>query len=162
MQKILGLDLATRKTGYALLSEKGHIYKKFYGVIDSSEGELEERFNVFLDGLKVVLGKTSPNLVVIEATPAHNNVKTSRIMAMFEALARNYLYNNKYDYLVVHVSTLRSSLGFGKASKEEIFKKIVDKYKLNDFKFSDHNDITDAIVCALYGVEAIKGRLKNV
>jgi Holliday junction resolvasome RuvABC endonuclease subunit len=154
MQRILGLDLASRTTGYALVSEKGKLYKSSFGLIKSESGTIEERYNIFLDELDRIIKKHKPTLIIVEYTPMRSSFTTNRILSGFEAIVRYHLFNAGHKYRVVDVNTIRKC--FKLKTKEEAFQYVISKYKLKDFTFDKHNDITDAIMCALYGVRLLK------
>lgn len=48
--------------------------------------------------------------------------------------------------------------GSGKAKKKDTFDKVVTLYDIEDFKFSKHNDITDAVGIAWSLVDMVKER----
>lgn len=156
MQRILGLDLASRTTGYALVNEKGKLYKNAFGLIKSETGSIEERYNIFINELNKIIAKHKPTLIIVEYTPVRSSFTTNRILAGFEAIVRYNLFNSKQKYHVVDVNTIRKC--FSLKSKEEAFQYVISKHKLENLTFDKHNDITDAIMCALYGVKLLKGR----
>ena len=166
MSKVLGIDLASRSTGYALVSEK-RVYKTFMGTIKTSPKQtLEESLFFFHEELSELLSKISnktgylPDLVVVESTPIRKNFKTNKMLSMFEAIARFVLYleyQEQYsDCVIVEpVSRVRSVIGL-KNSKEETFDFVKKKYKLDSWSFKKDHDIADAIACALYGLKMKK------
>lgn len=47
---------------------------------------------------------------------------------------------------------VKPALGIAKLSKEDVFNWAVEKYSLEDLTFKKHNDITDAILVADWGL----------
>jgi Holliday junction resolvasome RuvABC endonuclease subunit len=162
MSKVLGLDLAYRSTGYALVSNR-KIYRAFIGTIKTTNKQsFEESALSFWEELEGLLRRIDkrtgslPDIVVIESTPIKQNFKTNKKLSMFEAIARVVLYLEYGEefgsrVFIEPVSTIRSSLAL--SSKEDVFDFVVGKYKLKNLCFERDNDITDAVACALHGLK---------
>ena len=162
--RVLGIDLASRTTGYALVN-KGKLYKKFYGTIKiPPKQSINKRLFDFSLELKSLIERAESqhglDLIVVESSPMRNNFKTSNILAMFEAMARFILYSlygdatdTKVEF--VGATTIRAQLKFPK-EKERVFELIQKRFKLNELSFNKDHDITDAIAIALYGCKVGK------
>lgn len=154
---ILGLDVSSSSTGYAVL-RNGRWNKSAasYGFIKtSSKLSLPERLVSFRNQLHKVIKKVKPTHIVIEDVFKGKNVNTMKLLARFSGVAieisRRSLRSNPTIVLAV---TLRAFLGCGR-KKEEAFKFICDKYNL-DWSFSKMNDITDALALSLYKYKNLK------
>ena len=73
---ILGLDMATKKTGYSLLDIKANLYD--YGVIRTTEEEPRERIKEVYDAIEKIIKDNDIGCVVFEDVPVtnHNNLKS--------------------------------------------------------------------------------------
>ena len=155
-QVILGLDVSSSSTGYAIL--RGGRWNKSassYGVIKTdSKVTLPQRLVSFRDQLSALLKRTKPDVVIIEDIFSLRNVGTLKLLARFSGVAmetcRRFVGE---DPQLVMTTSVRSTLGCG-MDKEAAFKYICDRYNL-DWKIS-MNDVTDAVCLALYQHEVLK------
>ena len=72
---ILGLDMATKKTGYGLLDEEANLYD--YGVIRTTSEEPRDRIREVYDAIEAIINKYNidhVNVVDVRVTN-HNNLK---------------------------------------------------------------------------------------
>jgi crossover junction endodeoxyribonuclease RuvC len=158
MSIILGLDVSSVSTGWAII-KNGRFYRREnidFGVIKTTnEDNISYRLSQFRDAVENILSINKPNIVVIEDTYRGPNVNTLKMLVRFGGVAQEITYRVlSIDPILVYTKEARSTIG--SQDKEEVFNIIVKKYKLNNFKFKTHNDITDAIVLAIYG-NSLKG-----
>lgn len=148
---ILGLDVSSSSTGYAVL-RNGRWTKSatsFGKIKIPSSLPLSQRLVQFRDSLQEVILKVKPTHIIIEDVFSGRNVATMKLLARFNGVAvelsRRLLGK---DPTITLTAAVRSGLACGK-SKEEAFSFICKKYKL-DWTFNTMNDVTDALALALY------------
>jgi Holliday junction resolvasome RuvABC endonuclease subunit len=153
MSVILGLDVSSVKTGWAVL-KNGRFYKREgidYGTIETSnKNNISNRLFIFRNELEKILRLIKPDTIIVEDTHLSKFVNALKMLVRFGAVAQELSWRvTSIDPLLVPVKLARTVIG--SQDKEEVFNLVVEKYKLKDFKFSTHNDITDAIILTLYG-----------
>ena len=103
---ILGLDMATKKTGYGLLDEEANLYD--YGVIRTTSEEPRDRIREVYDAIEAIINKYNIEHMVFEDVPVtnHNNLKTGKDLCILQGaiLSLCFKYNIEYS------STLYQSL----------------------------------------------------
>ena len=153
MSIILGLDLA-QVTGYAIIDSNENLLA--YGLINISFGEDLQSSQLALKKLnfeiKTLIKKHNVTNIILESIFTGPNPLVSarlnqcRAAAILAASAKITLING-------NVKQVRKIiLGSGNASKKEVFDWAVKKFNLNDFKYNKHNDITDSILLAYFGL----------
>lgn len=158
MSIILGLDVSSVKTGWAVL-KNGKFYKRLgvdYGTIETSNKDnISNRLFTFRNELESILKECKPDIIIMEDTHLSKFVNALKMLVRFGAVAQEISWRTlSIDPILVPVKLARTVIG--SQDKEEVFNIVVNKYKLKDFKFNTHNDITDAIVLTLYG-KSLKG-----
>lgn len=145
MAKILGLDISSQRTGVAVIN-RGRLLKSSFELIEPNPRKsYGERLSFFKNELKRVIAKHQPEHIVIEDIFKGRNLKTFKILAMFRGVAIQTIYEETNQNPVSLMPTdARATLDIG-VGKEDAFCAIVEKYKLDEFNFDDHNDIVDAI-----------------
>lgn len=148
---ILGLDVSSSSTGYAVLRNgRWNKSKASFGIIKtSSKDPLAQRLLSFRDQLEALLKKIKPTHVVIEDVFSGRNISTTKLLSRFSGVALEIcLRRTKKEPLVITTMQVRSFLGCGK-KKENAFAYICDRYNL-DWDFKKMNDVADALALALY------------
>lgn len=145
MAKILGLDISSQRTGVAVIN-KGRLLKSSFELIEPNPRKsYGERLSFFRNEIRRIIAKHKPDHVVIEDIFKGRNLKTFKILAMFRGVAVQTIYEEtNADPVSLMPTDARAILNIG-LGKEDAFCAIVERYKLNDFNFDDHNDIADAI-----------------
>lgn len=150
---VLGLDVSSTSTGWAVI-KSGRFYKREgidYGWIKPSRKySLVEKLDFFGDSIEEVVFKVSPDYIGIEDIFLSRNVKTLKVLGRFSGVALRDSYRESGIIpKIVQVREARAKIT-GTQNKIEVFNFVKKKYKLHDWEFDSHNDITDAIVVALY------------
>ena len=147
MGLIVGLDIAT-STGVAVLDSNRELVS--YTIIKlNSKEEYRLRFRYFRQELLKLFDEFKPEKVILEGVYSGPNVVTTAYLNNLRGIAIESVpcYS---EFISVYPSSARKIvLGKGRVSKQEVFKYIKTLYKLSDFKYTKHNDITDAIVLVL-------------
>jgi len=156
MTKILGLDISISSTGYCIINN-GKLLRKSCGLIQPNPKETYGHRLLFLENnIKDVIKKNKPDEVIIEDIFKGRNAKTFKILSMARGVAIKAIYQETgKDPISIMASETRKLIGI-KNTKEDAFNFIVKKYKLNDYEFDTHNDITDAMALALAAHTMIK------
>nr|DAG31260.1 MAG TPA: RuvC [Caudoviricetes sp.] len=137
---ILGLDMATKKTGYGLLDEEANLYD--YGVIRTISEEPRDRIKEVYDAIEAIIKKYDINHVVFEDVPVtnHNNLKTGKDLCILQGAILSLCFKYEIAYSFYAPSSWRSLIGTydgtRQGMKREIQKqravdKINDVYGLN-------------------------------
>lgn len=147
--KTLGLDVSSISTGYCIFNN-GRLIKSTCGLIQPNPKKIYgERLYTFETELKAVIKEHKPDEVIIENIFKGRNILTFKSLAMFRAIAIKTIFEDLgLDVIELMASEARSVVGI-KNDKEVAYNFIVKKYKLVDYEFSSHNDITDSILLGL-------------
>ena len=81
---ILGLDMATKKTGFCLMNEDKTIYH--YGLIRTEGSETKERMKEIYQSIKTIVEKYDIAHIVLEDVPVNNH----NIMSVINKMERGY------------------------------------------------------------------------
>ena len=148
---ILALDVSSSCTGFAVL-RNGRWSKTIssYGkIIPPKNKTMPEKLVYFRDELMTIIKSVKPTQIIIEDVFSGRNVSTTKLLARFSGVAielsRRCL---KTDPKIVLTAEVRGFLECGN-KKEEAFSYICDRYNL-DWKFTEMNDVADALCLALY------------
>jgi Holliday junction resolvasome RuvABC endonuclease subunit len=143
--KILGLDVSTKSTGW-------FITKRSCGVITPDPKlSFGEKLVVFRKELEALLEKYKPDLVVIEDAyfrAGFGNIHTLKALVKFAGVAQELCASLEIQTEIITATTARKHCCGTQDSpfkKKEVFGFFKKKYNLDDWTFSKHNDITDAM-----------------
>lgn len=156
MTKILGLDISISSTGYCLINN-GKLLRNSCGLIQPNPKQSYGQRLLFLeDNIKDIIKKNKPDEIIIEDIFKGRNAKTFKILSMARGVAVKAIYQETgKDPISIMASETRKLIGI-KNTKEDAFDFIVKKFKLDDFEFDTHNDMTDAMALALAAHTMIK------
>jgi Holliday junction resolvasome RuvABC endonuclease subunit len=140
--KIFSLDISSVSTGWSFLIN--NVIKDYGKIIIKKGLDKSEKLLIFRKDIIDLLVIHKPDNIVIENGFFGMNVSTLKTLSNFSGVAiecclsttgiKPYIMSNKTP-----------KAHFGVKTKQELFDKIVKQYKLDDFEFEDHNDITDSI-----------------
>lgn len=141
--KILALDISTSSTGW-------FVSKASYGKIEPAPAlSFPDKLCFFRDEIEKLLVCYKPEVVVIEDTYFRfGNVHTLKQLVKFGAVAMEVAARRKIQVETITATQARKfccGKQEGEFKKKEVFAYFVNKYGLHDWKFSSHNDITDAM-----------------
>lgn len=150
---VLGLDISSSSTGWVLL-KNGRFYKREdtdYGWIrPSKKFSPAEKLSFFRNELIFILNETMPDMVGIEDVFLFKNPNTMKLLSRFSGVACESVRTTfEIEPSLLKVSTIRSYIGTQVKSKKDTYKYLISKYKLKDWTFDTHNDITDALATAI-------------
>ena len=154
--KVMGLDVSTKSTGW-------FITKKSCGTICPSEKLLfEEKLVYFRRELLKILQKHCPDIVIIEDAyfqPRKGSIHTLKALSKFGGVAAEACTSQEIPIVIMTATTARRfccGLREGRVTKEDVFSFFTEKYNLPEWKFSTHNDLTDAMALARGYLEKTK------
>jgi Holliday junction resolvasome RuvABC endonuclease subunit len=154
MIKILSFDVSSVSTGWAFLKE-GKLEQ--FGVIQPPDKySIQEKLYWFKSEVSALFEIYRPNHVLVEETYL-KNVKTLKTLMQFIGVINlECFYKLRLEPVFLSPNTVRSE--FGLKTKRDVFKAVKLKYKskFKKIEFEDGNDITDAIMQALYWWKLIK------
>lgn len=149
--KILALDLASKKTGWSLLSldDKSHVALEEYGLLDIKGKDLVGRLVGLWDAFPEVLRKTRPDLVVVEDT-YYNPSRPSAYRALMQARAVISLicaFLGIPTAFITASSAKKRITGSGRSKKQQVMQAVRERFSELEKVKSD--DITDAVALGL-------------
>jgi Holliday junction resolvasome RuvABC endonuclease subunit len=148
---VLGLDVSSTSTGWAVL-KTGRFNKKEgtgYGWIKPpSKYSLGAKLSYFSNELHIIINNTHPDIIGIEDVfLGFKNVSTLKVLSRFSGVAIESVYTLLgQDAKILQVKEIRKALGA--QDKQKAFDIISKKYKLTEWTFDKHNDVTDALAVA--------------
>jgi len=154
---ILALDVSSSSTGYAVLrSGRWRNLDKNYGLIKiPTTHSLPKRLVLFRNELHALIKRIKPTHVIIEDVFSGRNAATMKLLARFNGVAIELCRRTlRRDPQVALTATVRAGIGCGRG-KRDAFDYISKRYRL-DWSFNKMNDVTDALVLALYGYQTLK------
>lgn len=157
MVRVLGLDLATR-TGYAVIEDGYNLVDcgSWQTRLKKKEDSHRKRFQVLTNNIEEALQIHKPDVVVIEELHQTRNLNSVKLLGGFYGVTLIAIPDN-IPIRMCHQATAKKDvvkpvLGIAKLDKGHVFDWAVEKYELEGFILSSHNDITDAILMADWGV----------
>ena len=139
--EILGIDAATKKTGYGIIdAETGALVD--YGLIKTSSDDVRDRRQEIYFKLKEIIQRNDIKVVVVEDIPVnnHSNLKTGKDLSILHGVILGVCFEQCLPWVVYAPSSWRSVVGTydgtREGTKREIQKQVaVDKvnelYNLN-------------------------------
>lgn len=157
MSIILSLDISSVSTGWAILNNEGALLA--HGVLKLKAKSHGERLGQFEKAIDTLVAQYQPTIFSFEDIWKGPSIKTYKILALYHGIAyKSAFMHFKTDAVVLMPSHLRKILaakteliltGKKESDKKSVFDFVKAKYILEDFEFTKHNDITDAIAVGL-------------
>ena len=115
---ILGLDMATKKTGFCLMNEDKTIYH--YGLIRTEGSETKERMKEIYQSIKTIVEKYDIAHIVLEDVPVnnHNNLKTGKDLSILQGVILSICFENNLNYTLYNPSSWRTIIGTYNGTRE--------------------------------------------
>ncbi len=150
--KVLGIDIGTATTGWAVLSkEKGILTHKVwgYGVITTaSKIPMPERLNQIFNDLTVLIKRYSPDHLAVEDIFFFKNQKT--VITVGQARGVVLLAGKKKKLDIFNYTPLQvkqAVTGYGRADKEQVQIMVAKLLKLKEIPKPD--DAADALAIGI-------------
>ena len=150
MVKVLGLDVSSACTGFAVVSD-GYLDFNSLGTIQPPTKLLMGQKLVYFEkAIKKLLKKHRPDICVIEGCFKGPNAKTFQVLSMFRGVSFKVIQEVLHqDPISIFPTEARKAVGVDGVKKEDAFKWVVERFGFTDFTLNKHNDICDSIVLAL-------------
>lgn len=150
LMRVLGIDPGTSTTGYGLIELSGHkTLSLAHGVISTPpHTPIEERLVTIFQDMRTLIQEFRPQVMAIEQLFFFRNVTNGLMVSqargvMLLAAAEAGIPIAEYTPMVVK----KSIAGYGKASKQEVLKMVMDLLDLE--KPPRPDDAADALAIAL-------------
>lgn len=141
----LGVDPSKKSTGYAIFNDNYELLT--YGVIQEDESDTQSNYiTLQYDTLNALIEEYKVTHIVCEDQYFGQNVDTLKKLTRAMTVSLLLAGQHGLDIQLKYPSSWRKIYhGTGKANKRATFKKVKEDFGFKDFKFTTHNDITDAI-----------------
>lgn len=152
---IIGIDPGTARMGYGIVEKvRGKKAKLLESdtLITTPDLEVQDRLNFLYNNLTNVCLIHKPDVMVIEQLFFNTNAKTA--IAVGQARGISMLVASKKKIKVYEYTALQAKkclTGYGRATKKEVQKAVMDKLELKDIVKSD--DANDGVAMALCFIE---------
>lgn len=116
---ILALDMATKKTGWALFNYKGELVE--YGVIRTTASETKDRMEeIYFQICEILNEYKLITTIVFEDVPLnnHNNLKTGKDLSILQGVMLSLCFEHQLDYELYNPSAWRSIIGLYNGTRE--------------------------------------------
>ena len=141
---VMGIDLSTSSTGIAVINKNEEII-----YIDNLEKVGTIKKNNIMDfyiAINTILNKFNPSIIIVEDVYYSKNFKAISSLIKYHGMLELILISKNLNYKYVQTNVCKAF--FKCKHKEDVFKLLNDRYKLN-FDFEKDNDKTDALMLAL-------------
>lgn len=148
---VLGLDMGSLATGYALLVRSGgEIRIVESGTLCAPKGEFNERLIWLYDALERLIERTHPDIVAIERPIHTKNIKTALSMGMLHSVAVLVVQKKGLPFEEYEPSVIKKAVtGSGRASKEQVLNMVRMLFS-EDAPSSDAADAVATALCLLH------------
>jgi len=155
--KIIGFDVSSTSTGYSVL-RRGRFTKSTtsFGWIKPKGELLGDRLCNFRDQVLLLLEKHEPCLVVVEDVYIRHPSSVI-ILARFSGVIMEACARYGVQTVLIETTKARSLLGVPN-NKQDSFDYIKNRYSLDSWSFSSHNDVSDSLVVSLAVRKVLNGR----
>lgn len=119
MGVILGIDAATKKTGYSILNiDNGDLVE--YGLIKTSSNDVKDRMKEIYFELKNLVQRHDIKIVVVEDIPVngHSNLKTGKDLSVLHGVILSVCFEQCLPYIIYAPSSWRSIVGTYDGTRE--------------------------------------------
>lgn len=153
MEKVLALDLSTKRSGWAYYEAPNS--KVQYGVIASSSADVEKRIGVMRDRIIDLLKKLDVKTIVVEEVrPDGYNNHTGKVLTWLQGViaVAVYEYDKHINIEFIGASSWRSKLGIQgyRIQREQQKKKDIDYANMKyDFNLNYEQDDEADALCIL-------------
>lgn len=103
--RILSLDDSTTITGWSVFDDDKLVG---FGKFQCDKRNPTERISEMKQWMLSMLAKWKPDLVAIEDIQQQENIQIFKVLAQLQGVLVNALFENKYEFDIIHVATWRS------------------------------------------------------
>lgn len=141
---VIGIDPSTVGTAYAVLEDSKLIHRDVFKF--KSTADRGEVLNLIHNGIRDVILKYNPDLIVCEDQFAGRNIKTFGVLKEVVGVIRMATYGCGKKMILLSPTSVKKSVGGkGNSKKEEISVMVNGIFKITETNM----DITDAIAIGL-------------
>ena len=128
---VLGLDMATKKTGFCLMNNDRTIER--FGLIRTESSETKDRMKEIYQNIKSIIEQNNVTHVVLEDVPVnnHNNLKTGKDLCILQGAILSLCFKHNIPYKFYAPSSWRSIIGTYDGTRQGM-KREVQKQKAVD------------------------------
>ena len=149
---VLGIDPGTATTGYGIIEKRGRgVFKCLAsGTINTKPSQAtHERLNIIYKELSKIIRETQPDILVMERIFLFKNFKTIITVSQAQGIIMLAAAKKKIPlYQFTPLQVKLTVVGYGKAQKKEVEKKVKQFLKLRKLP-SKSDDAVDALAIAL-------------
>lgn len=130
---ILGIDAATKKTGYSLLDETtGKLIE--FGLIRTNSDDVKERMKEIYFELKDIVTNNDIKVVVVEDIPVNNhaNLKTGKDLSILHGVILGICFEQCLPWKVYAPSAWRSLVGTYDGTREGTKREVQKQAAVNE------------------------------
>lgn len=162
MEVILSLDMATKKTGYAIFHDKDLIKSNKILTNIEESGLWYERMNYMVSEIAKIIYKESPTIIIIEDVPVHQNLNLAKYLCILQGMVLGICNMLEIRCITKLPSIWRKGLiAQGAGVKRDVQKeeavRLVNKLYNKDLKYfkndtksnNSDDDIAEAILLGL-------------
>lgn len=144
--KVLSLDQATKKTGYAVFKHETYLTSGLIDV-DSKKLSSEDRFEKMCKAICELIDYVSPDILVMEDVAFQNNAAALISLARLQGVIIAKCLDSKTEFYIFSPSSWRKNLCFqqGRGVKRDDLKAQAIKYVKEHFGIDAEEDICEAI-----------------
>lgn len=158
--RVLALDQASHKTGWAILDNKQLIK---YGVFEAGAVDEIARFHEIKEWVISMIENWSPSLIAIEGIQYQQNmgVTTFQTLARLQGILLDLCYELKIPYKLCPTNTWRAHCGVkgtSRADKKKSMQLLIKKW----FDISIGDDEADAIGIGKYAAETTHSQIEII
>ena len=109
---ILGIDAATKKTGYGIIDENDGVLVD-YGLIKTTSDDVRDRIKEIYFEIKKIIKENDIKVVVVEDIPIsnRNNLKTGKDLSILHGVILGVCFEQRLPYVIYAPSSWRSIVG---------------------------------------------------
>ena len=136
---ILGLDMATKKTGFGLITLNGELYD--CGVIRTTSIDPRDRIQEIYNAIDGIINNFDIKYIIFEDVPVtnHNNLKTGKDLCILQGAILSLCFKYNIEYVFYAPSAWRSIIGTYDGTREGM-KRDIQKQRAVD-KVNDIYDL---------------------
>lgn len=127
---ILGLDCATKKTGYSIFNNNQLVAS---GVLVTSSKETKDRIEELFFAIRNIISEYNIEVIILEDVPvnSHSNLKVGKDLATLQGVVLGICFENNIGYYLYNPSAWRSIIGTYDGTRDGM-KREIQKQKAVD------------------------------
>lgn len=151
--RVIGVDPGSRYTGYGIVSlNKGKLIYEGHGTIKlSARASFSERLGKVFSVLMELIGQFKPDGMAVEDVFFARNVQSALKLGQVRGVAiLSAVINDVPVFEYTPLQVKQAIVGYGRASKDQVFRMLVNLLKLQENIDSHASDALAVAVCHLH------------